>query len=84
MRKFIILIMALCIWGVLSGEGWAAKINISGRHSVGEIKATCGAVGGSFFQTVTTAALTIAQAVTRALSSALTVSARAAALAVVA
>jgi hypothetical protein len=49
MRKFIILIMALCIWGVLSGEGWAAKINISGRHSVGEIKATCGAVGGSFF-----------------------------------
>ena len=49
MRKFIILIMALCIWGVLSGEGWAAKINISGRHTVGEIKATCGAVGGSFF-----------------------------------
>jgi hypothetical protein len=49
MRKSIILIIALIIYGVLVGEGWAAKVNISGRHSQSEIQATCGAVGGEFF-----------------------------------
>src|SRR5215472_8980064 len=49
MRKLIILIMALCTWGVLVSEAWAAKISIAGRHSQSEIQATCGAVGGSFF-----------------------------------
>ena len=49
MRKFIILIMALCTCGVFSGEGWAARVSIAGRHSQSEIRATCGAVGGDFF-----------------------------------
>jgi hypothetical protein len=49
MRKFLILIIALGVFGVLSGESWAAKVSIAGRHSQSEIQATCGAVGGSFF-----------------------------------
>src|SRR5262245_34564375 len=49
MRKSIILIIALIIYGVLPGEGWAAKVKISGTHSQSEIQATCGAVGGDFF-----------------------------------
>lgn len=51
MRKSIILIIALAIFGVLLGEGvgWAEKINLSGRHPAGEVFATCEAVGGSFF-----------------------------------
>src|SRR5215469_2134096 len=49
MRKSIILIIALTIYGFLLGEGWAAKISIGGTHSRSEIQATCGAVGGSFF-----------------------------------
>jgi len=49
MRKSIILIIALMIYGFLLGEGWAAKISIGGTHSRSQIQATCGAVGGSFF-----------------------------------
>jgi hypothetical protein len=49
MRKSIILIIALMIYGVLLGEGWAAKVSIGGTHSRSQIQATCGAVGGSFF-----------------------------------
>ena len=49
MRKSIILITALMIYGVLLGEGWAAKISIGGTHSRSQIQATCGAVGGDFF-----------------------------------
>jgi hypothetical protein len=49
MRKSIILVIALMIYGFLLGEGWAAKVSIAGRHSASEIKATCGAVGGDFF-----------------------------------
>jgi len=48
MRKSIILVIALGICAVLSSEGWAARIQL-GRHSVNEIKRTCGAVGGDFF-----------------------------------
>jgi hypothetical protein len=50
MRKSIILIIALGICGVLSGEGWAGKIEIGGNHSAGEIQGTCGGVGGAFYQ----------------------------------
>ena len=49
MRKSIILIIALFIYGALVGEGWAAKVSIGGTHSRSEIQATCGAVGGDFF-----------------------------------
>jgi len=49
MRKFIILIIALGICGLLSTEGWALKIQL-GRHNAREIKATCSAVGGDFFR----------------------------------
>jgi hypothetical protein len=49
MRKSIILIISLMIYGVLLGEGWAAKVSIGGNHSRSEIQATCGAVGGDFF-----------------------------------
>ena len=49
MRKSIILVIALGMCGALCGEAWAAKVNISGRHSQSEIQATCGAVGGDFF-----------------------------------
>ena len=49
MRKSIILVIALFIYGALVGEGWAAKVSIGGNHSRSEIQATCGAVGGDFF-----------------------------------
>ena len=49
MRKSIILVIALMIYGILLGEGWAAKISIGGSHSRSEIQATCGSVGGTFF-----------------------------------
>jgi hypothetical protein len=49
MRKFIILIMTLGICGVLSGEGWAAKIRITGVHTPGAIQGACDAAGGDFF-----------------------------------
>jgi hypothetical protein len=49
MRKFIILIMSLCTWGVLVSEAWAARVSIAGRHSQSEIQGTCDAVGGDFF-----------------------------------
>jgi hypothetical protein len=49
MRKSWIFIIALTTLGFLAGEASADRINISGRHSQGEIKATCGAVGGDFF-----------------------------------
>jgi hypothetical protein len=49
MRKFIILIIALGMFGVFSGESWAAKVSIAGRHSQSEIHSTCDAVGGDFF-----------------------------------
>src|SRR6516225_2686209 len=47
MRKSIILIIALFIYGVLVGAAWAAKVSIGGTQS--EIQGTCGAVGGDFF-----------------------------------
>jgi hypothetical protein len=47
MRKSIILIIALVMCGVLSGEGWALRIQL-GHHSVREIRQTCAAVGGDF------------------------------------
>ena len=49
MRKSILLIIALVMCGVLSGEGWGLPIQL-GRHSVREIKQTCAGVGGDFFQ----------------------------------
>jgi hypothetical protein len=49
MRKSIILVITLIIYGFLLGEGWAAKVSIGGTHSRSEIQATCGAVGGDFF-----------------------------------
>ena len=49
MRKSIILIIALIIYGVLVGAAWAARVSIGGTHSQSEIQATCGAVGGDFF-----------------------------------
>lgn len=52
MRKSIIVIVALFIYGiygVLVGEAWAAKVSIGGTHSRSEIEATCDAVGGDFF-----------------------------------
>jgi len=48
MRKSIILIIALFIYGVLVGAAWAAKVSIGGTHSQSEIQGTCGAVGGDF------------------------------------
>jgi len=53
MRKSIILVVALIIYGiygVLSGAAWAGKIAMGGTHSAGEIQGTCGSVGGSFYQ----------------------------------
>src|SRR5262245_3524919 len=49
MRKSIILIIALIIYGVLLGEAWALPIQL-GHHSVREIAAACAGVGGQFFQ----------------------------------
>jgi hypothetical protein len=49
MRKSIILVIALIIYGVLVGAAWAAKVSIGGTHSQSEIQGTCGAVGGDFF-----------------------------------
>jgi hypothetical protein len=49
MRKPIILIIALIIYGVLVGEAWALPIQL-GRHSVREIQRACAAVGGDFTQ----------------------------------
>jgi len=49
MRKSIILVIALFVYGALVGEGWAAKVSIGGTHSRSQIQATCGAVGGDFF-----------------------------------
>jgi hypothetical protein len=48
MRKPIILIIALIIYGVLVGEAWALRIQL-GHHSSNDIRRTCGAVGGDFF-----------------------------------
>ena len=48
MRKSIILIIALFIYGVLVGEGWALRIQL-GHHSANDIRRSCGAVGGDFF-----------------------------------
>jgi len=31
MRRFIILIMALCTWGVLVSEAWAARVGSDGK-----------------------------------------------------
>jgi len=69
MRKSIILIIALMIYGFLLGEGWAAKISIGGTHSRSQIQATAALWAAVSFQTPTTAALTNA-ALTRAPSSA--------------
>jgi hypothetical protein len=51
MRKSILLIIALVMCGVLSGEGWALPISL-GHHSVRELKQTCDSVGGDFFHDV--------------------------------
>jgi hypothetical protein len=48
MRKSIILIVALIIYGVLVGGAWALRIQL-GHHSANDIRGTCGAVGGDFF-----------------------------------
>src|SRR2546427_11285931 len=50
MRKSIVLIITLIIYGVLVGEAWAGKIAIGSTHSSGEIQGTCGSVGGQFYQ----------------------------------
>ena len=48
MRKSIILIIALFIYGVLVGAASAGRVAIGGTHPEGEIKATCDSVGGTF------------------------------------
>jgi hypothetical protein len=48
MRKSIIIVIGLAIFGFLAGEASAGRVRISGTHSADEIKGTCDSVGGIF------------------------------------
>src|SRR5262245_43795408 len=46
MRKSWLLIIALVTLGFLAGTAGAGTVQVSGKHGVGEIAATCARVGG--------------------------------------
>jgi hypothetical protein len=48
MRKSWLFTITLVTLGFLAGAAEAATVQISGRHGMGEIAATCASVGGTF------------------------------------